>query len=149
MIILWVLLTVGLLAVEAAATAFFALFIAGGCAVGAIAAAAGAPPWLQFILAAVAAAVGVVAVRPLLVNQMGARAPRIEGVPSLVGQSGITLDAVGDQHHPGHALLSGERWLAVADGYDTLPPQTAVTVTGVRGTTLLVRPDAASIIARA
>jgi membrane protein implicated in regulation of membrane protease activity len=148
MIVIWVVLTVALLAVEATATAFFALFFAIGTAVGAVAAAVGAPIWFQFVAAAIAAGLGVVVVRPLLVNRMGAHAPVIEGVSSLVGQAAITVDEVGDQHHPGHALLKGEQWLAVVDGYDPLPPNTAVTVTGVRGTTLLVRPDAATIIAR-
>jgi membrane protein implicated in regulation of membrane protease activity len=149
MIVLWVLLTVGFLAVEAGSTAFFALFFAIGCAVGAIAAALDAPIWLQLVLAALAAGLGVVVVRPLLVGRVGiGHAPAIEGVSGLVGQEAITIDEVGDQHHPGHALLKGEQWLAVADGYDALPPNTCVTVTGVRGTTLLVRPDAATIIAR-
>lgn len=148
MLILWVLLTVGLLAVEAVTTAFFALFLAAGTAVGAIAAAVGLPPSLQALLAAVAAGLGVVAVRPFLLDHRGGHPLRVEGVSSLVGQPAITIDEVGDQHHPGHALLAGEQWLAVADGYDTLPPNTSVTVTGVRGTTLLVQPDAATIIAR-
>lgn len=149
MIVLWVLLTVAFLAIEAISTAFFALFFAIGCAVGAIAAALDAPAWLQLVLAALSAGIGVVVVRPLLVGRTGiARAPAIEGASDLVGQSAITVDVVGDQHHPGHALLKGEQWLAVVDGYDTLPPDTSVTVTGVRGTTLLVRPDAATIIAR-
>lgn len=146
MLLLWVLLTVGLLAAEALGTAFFALFIAIGCATGAVAAAVGAPPWLQATLAAVDAVVGVVVLRPFLISRVGAHAPVLQGVGSLVGQSAITVDEVGDQHHPGHALLAGEQWLCVADGYESLPPSTAVTVIGVRGTTLLVRPDAASIV---
>jgi membrane protein implicated in regulation of membrane protease activity len=47
---------------------------------------------------------------------------------------------VGDEHHPGHAMLAGERWLAVTDSGTALGPDTPVTVAAVRGTTLVVRP---------
>jgi len=61
----------------------------------------------------------------------------------LVGQPAITLDLVGDEHHPGHALFAGDRWLAITDTAEPLPAQVSVTVVAVRGTTLLVHPAAA------
>jgi membrane-bound ClpP family serine protease len=64
-------------------------------------------------------------------------------VQDLVGQAALTVDEVGDEHHPGHALLAGERWLAVSENGLTLAPQSPVTVAAVRGTTLVVRPLAA------
>ncbi len=39
----------------------------------------------------------------------------------LVGQPAITLDTVGDEHHPGHALFANDRWLAVTDTAEPLP----------------------------
>lgn len=130
---------VACLAVEALlSTAFFALFLAFGFALGAAAAAFGAPIWLQVILAGVAAALGVALLRPLLVRRLGAGAATSVSGTSMVGHGAITLDEVGDAHHPGHALLSGEHWLAIVEGGEPLPPQTAVMVTAVRGTTLVV-----------
>ena len=61
----------------------------------------------------------------------------------------MTLDAVGDEHAPGHVRLAGERWLAVSGSDDVLPAGTAVVVTAVRGTTLWVWPllgAAASVV---
>ena len=58
----------------------------------------------------------------------------------LVGQEALTLDEVGDEHHPGHVQLASERWLAVTDSTQPLGADVAVTVAAVRGTTLLVHP---------
>jgi membrane-bound ClpP family serine protease len=60
-------------------------------------------------------------------------------VQDLIGQTALTVDEVGDEHHPGHALLAGERWLAIAENGLSLPPQSTVTIAAVRGTTLVVR----------
>jgi len=61
----------------------------------------------------------------------------------LVGQRAVTADVVGDEHHPGHAILGNERWLAVTDSEEPLPSHTEVVVAAVRGTTLLVRASGA------
>jgi membrane-bound ClpP family serine protease len=71
----------------------------------------------------------------------------LPGVQGLVGQQAITVDVVGDELHPGHALLAGERWLAVTDSGQPLPADIPVTVAAVRGTTLVVRPPARSTTA--
>jgi len=63
---------------------------------------------------------------------------------SLVGQRALTIDDVGDEHHPGHARLAGERWLAVTEEPEGVPPETPVMVIEVRGTTLVVMPFSGS-----
>jgi membrane-bound ClpP family serine protease len=52
----------------------------------------------------------------------------------------LTLDVVGDERHPGHVRLAGERWLAVSGAERPIPAGTHVLVTAVRGTTLEVWP---------
>jgi membrane-bound ClpP family serine protease len=59
---------------------------------------------------------------------------------TLVGEAVITLDQVGDETHPGHVRLAGERWLAISGSAMPIPPGTKVLVTEVRGTTLTVWP---------
>lgn len=145
MVLVWVLLAVAFLAAEAAiTTAFFAFFLAIGCAAGALVDLIGGPVWLQFLAAGALAIIGIAVPRKWLVRRMGAASsPSLPGV-SLVGQRAITVDEVGDEHHPGHALLAGERWLAVTDAGEPLPPDSAVIVESVRGTTLIVRLQAAT-----
>ena len=59
---------------------------------------------------------------------------------ALVGEEVLTLDVVGDAHHPGHVRLAGERWLAFSGADRPIPAGTDVLVTAVRGTTLAVWP---------
>jgi membrane protein implicated in regulation of membrane protease activity len=149
MVLVWVLLAVAFLAAEAAiTTAFFAFFLAIGCAAGAVTDLLGAPLWVQFITVGAFSIVGIAVPRKWLVRRMGlASSPGMPGV-SMVGQSAITVDEVGDELHPGHAMLSGERWLAIIEDHAPLPPDSAVIVAAVRGTTLIVRPvEAATPVA--
>ena len=142
MVVVWVFLGVAALAVEAAlSTAFFAFFLAIGFGGGAIADTVGTPLWLQLIVVAVVSLVGIAVLRPgLLARTAHGPTVRTLGAGDLVGQQALTVDEVGDPHHPGHALLAGERWLAVTEGPVPLAPDTRVVITEVRGTTLVVYP---------
>ena len=142
MLVVWVVAAAVLLGIEIFATAFYAVFIAVGLGAAAITDAAGGPLWLQLILIGGVSVLGVVVARPPLVRLMERRRPEVSlpGVQNIVGQRAMTVDVVGDEHHPGHALLAGERWLAITDASAPLPPDQTVTVAAVRGTTLVVRP---------
>ena len=141
MFVVWAVLAAFLLAVEVFATAFYAVFIAAGLIGGAIVSAAGGPLWLQLVVIIVVSLIGVAGARPPLVRMMMRNRPTVvlKGVQGIVGQMAMTVDVVGDEHHPGHALLAGERWLAITDAPAPLPPDQTVTVAAVRGTTLVVR----------
>jgi membrane protein implicated in regulation of membrane protease activity len=135
-----VLLVVG----EVSTQAFVALFLALGAGVAAVLAALGVDAVWQVLAGAATAVLGLMAVRPSIKRLMDRHAhtfqyPGMSG--GLVGQRAITVDEVGDEQHPGHALLANERWLAATDAPAVLPPQTPVIIAAVRGTTLLVRPS--------
>lgn len=140
---LWLALALLLLAAEAYTTAFYAVFIALGALGGAIAAGVGADTLTQMSVAAAVALIGAFLARPALMKFVEARrstaAPAVfPGVQDIVGQGAVTTEPVGDKHHPGHALLANERWLAITEGVP-LDADVAVTVVAVRGTTLVVR----------
>jgi membrane protein implicated in regulation of membrane protease activity len=145
MFAIWIVAGLALLAVELHTIAFYSVFLAAGSL------AAGllvmlfpdAPFWLQAAVAGIISLIGLVAIRPFasrtfLHGSGGVVSRGVHG--GLVGQEALTLDTVGDEHHPGHVQLASERWLAVTDHAQSLSADTAVTVTAVRGTTLLVRP---------
>lgn len=140
MVFLWLALFLAFLAAEAATTAFFAMFVALGALGALVVAAVGADVWVQAVVFAAVAAAGVAGLRPLVADRLHARRlpAALPGAQGPVGQTAMTLDVVGDEHHPGHALLGGERWLAVTDSSDSLPPDHPVIVIGVHGTTLHV-----------
>lgn len=141
MIIFWLVAGGILLGVEIITLVFFAAFLGVGSFAAAIAAAAGAATWLQVLVFVLVALLGILLGRPPLMRALRShRVIALPGVQGLVGQRAVTVDVVGDEHHPGHALLAGERWLAVTDAGEPLPPDRAVTVAAVRGTTLVVHP---------
>jgi membrane protein implicated in regulation of membrane protease activity len=145
--IFWAAVALLLAAGEIHTQALYLLFVAVGAAVAAILGAVGLAIWVQVLAGAVASVAGVFAVRPALKRVMEGRltAPyRFPGLAGgLVGARAVTADTVGDEHHPGHAVLGNERWLAITDSPEPIPSDTAVVVAAVRGTTLLVRASGA------
>jgi membrane protein implicated in regulation of membrane protease activity len=143
---LWVALTVGFGLLEVHTGAFYAVFVAAGSALAAITAVAGGALWLQGVLFAAITLLGWALIRPAVRARFERTVPvmKMSGIQGsadgLVGQRGVTLDTVGDEHHPGHLLFAGDRWLAVTDNAEPLPAQVPVVVVAVRGTTLLVHP---------
>jgi membrane protein implicated in regulation of membrane protease activity len=146
MFVLWLAVAVLFIAVEVHTVALYAVFVALGSAAAAATDLLGGSLWLQGALFVVITVGGWLLVRPLLRRYFEFASPveQLPGIQSsvdgMVGQRAITVDTVGDEHHPGHALLAGDRWLAVTDTGQPLPPQVPVVVIAVRGTTLLVRP---------
>jgi membrane protein implicated in regulation of membrane protease activity len=145
MVAFWFVAALALVAVELHTVAFYSIFIAvGSLAAGLLALfVPDSAIWVQAALAAVVSVIGLIAIRPYASRTFlhGTGSVVSRGVHGgLVGQEALTLDTVGDEHHPGHVALASERWLAVTDNAQPLTADTAVTVTAVRGTTLLVRP---------
>jgi membrane protein implicated in regulation of membrane protease activity len=145
--IFWFVCAILLAAGEIHTQAFYLLFVAVGAAIATILAAVGLPLFVQVVVGASASVGGVFLVRPALKNSMEGRltAPyRFPGLAGgLIGARAVTVDTVGDEHHPGHAMLGNERWLAITDSLEPLPSDTPVVVAAVRGTTLLVRASGA------
>jgi membrane protein implicated in regulation of membrane protease activity len=146
-VVAWLVLGVVLLGIELHHFAFYAIFGSIGAFAGALVAAAWPSAYVvQFLVAVVAATVGIVAVRPSVSRAFHRRhdghhpGRGVHG--ALVGEEVLTLDIVGDAHHPGHVRLAGERWLAVSGSDKPIPAGSQVWVTGVSGTTLTVWPVA-------
>ena len=143
-VLAWLILGVVLLAVEMRHLAFYALFGAAGAFAAAVVAAIAPSAYPAHVaIAVVVAAIGLVAVRPMVSEAMhrryeGRLGRGVHG--SLVGEEVISLDVIGDTHHIGHVKLVGERWLAVSGSGTPIPPGTKVLVTAVQGTTLTVWP---------
>ena len=145
--VIWLVGGLALLGLELHSQAFFAFFLAiGAFGASIVAYLVSEQVWPSVVVFAGLSAAGLALVRPLFVRIAERRQgpplvlPGPSGTATLVGQQALTLDAVGDEHHPGHAQLAGERWLAVTKEPGGLQPDTAVRVIAVRGTTLVVMP---------
>jgi membrane protein implicated in regulation of membrane protease activity len=137
----WLIGALLLLAVEAHTQALYAVFIAAAFFAAAIADGLGAALWVQGVVVAVVGLGGIAGIR----RPVARRFQRTHGVLAIpgvyggfVGQKALVLDEVGDEHHPGHAQLAGQSYLAITEGAP-LAANTEVIVAAVRGTTLIVR----------
>jgi len=102
-------------------------------------AALGLPLPVQLVAFAVAAAVGVVLVRPVALRHM--QQPQLErfGVDALVGKRAFVVRAVSDRD--GLVRIDGEVWTARSFDDDTVIPEGApVSVMRISGTTAYVYP---------
>jgi len=148
--VFWFAAALALLVIELVSTTFYSIFLA----VGAIAAGIVAfvfpesALWIQAVIAIAVAMAGVVVGRPFLSRKLRSHGdqPVTPGVHGgFVGQRALPTDAIGDGLHPGHVRLAGETWLAYTDADQPIPAGVPVTVTAVRGTTLVVRPESGSV----
>ena len=143
--VVWFVAALALLVLELASTTFFAIFLAVGAFAAGILAFAlpDTAIWIQAVVAIVVAMGGVVLGRPFLARRLrrhgeGPLTPGVHG--GFVGQRALALDEIGEELHPGHVRLAGEVWLAFTDNHQPIATGAPVTVTAVRGTTLVVRP---------
>jgi membrane protein implicated in regulation of membrane protease activity len=142
--VVWLLAGLVLVGLEVHTQAFYALFLALGAFAATIVAIFPDDVWVQAAVAAGVALLGTLLVRPTLARisarHLGPKLTMPGASDNLVGQPALTLEAVGDENHPGHARLFNERWLAVTASPGGVPAHTEVTVVEVRGTTLVVAP---------
>lgn len=63
----------------------------------------------------------------------------LNGVPGMIGETGVVTRTVVDAQHPGWIRARGEQWLAIPiDLSDPIEPGTTVVITGVSGGSLVV-----------
>ncbi len=116
------------------------LMLAVGAGVGMVAALAGLPLVFQALAAVAASAAMLLVVRPSMARRLH-RGPELAvGHSKLVGQQGVVLEPV-SQQHPGRIKLAGEVW--TARPYDdtlTIDQGETVDVLQITGATALVHP---------
>jgi membrane protein implicated in regulation of membrane protease activity len=142
--VIWLVAGLVLVGMEVHTQAFYALFLALGAFAATVVALFPTQVWLQAVVGAAVAIIGTMAVRPTLARisarHLGPKLAMPGSSDNLIGQPALTLEAVGDENHPGHARLFNERWLAVTTNPGGVPAHQQVTVVEVRGTTLVVAP---------
>ncbi|HSO93423.1 MAG TPA: NfeD family protein, partial [Candidatus Dormibacteraeota bacterium] len=78
--------------------------------------------------------------RPFLVERLHIGRGRLRsGADSMIGHEGVLSDPILGESRPGHLKIAGESWPAVTEDSSSVPAETPVVVTGLRGSTLVVR----------
>ena len=138
MVIAWIAFALAMALVEVASVAFYAAFLALGAGAAAVAALAGGNVFVQAGLFLVIALVGILVVRPSIMRRRGPHL--VSGARGMIGQVGVVVETIKDEHFAGHIQIAGERWPAVSADGSPIAVDESVTVTEIRGSTLVVSP---------
>ncbi|WP_444960878.1 NfeD family protein [Nocardiopsis sp. M1B1] len=137
--LIWLILAVGLGAVEVFTLTFVLGLLAVAALVAALLGAIGLPVAAQIIGFTATAAAGIYLVRPIMRRQLRGGPVVRSGAQALVGRSAVVLQEVGADR--GRIKLSGEEWSARCIDEDlVIPVGTRVDVMEIDGATAVVYP---------
>jgi membrane protein implicated in regulation of membrane protease activity len=138
--VIWVIIAVALLIVEATTTAFVAVYFGIAAIVAAIVGLVGGPLVLQIAAFAIAAVAGLWLTRPAL-QRAATSGPQLRtGVEAMRGRKGVVTKAIAELE-PGQVRVDGDIWSARSffDG-EQLAVGTRIEVVEIKGVTALVLP---------
>jgi membrane protein implicated in regulation of membrane protease activity len=136
MVIAWIAFALAMAVVEVASVAFYAAFLALGAIAAAVVALVGGNVYFQGGVFLVVALVGILVLRPALVRRRGPRL--VSGAQGMIGQTGVVVEPIRDEHVAGHVRLGGESWPAVSADGTPIAADATVMVKEIRGSTLVV-----------
>ena len=134
----WLLLAAIFVVIEIITLGLTTIWFATGAFVAAIAAAFGAPLWLQVILFLVVAVVMIVMIRPLATKHLNNKAEKTN-VEAVVGKIGMVIETIDNTKETGRVQLDGMEWMArTVEAGIVLEKDTSVKVLEVSGVKLMV-----------
>lgn len=137
-VIVWLVLLVVFLGVEAATLGLASIWFAGGSLIGLIAAALHAPVWLQIILFLITSLVLLFFTRPIAVKYFNKSRAKTN-VQGVIGKQAIVVSEIDNLHGTGQVTVGGQQWTArsSAEG-EVIPVGAVVVVDAISGVKLMV-----------
>ena len=138
-LIIWLVLLILFIGMEAATMGLTSIWFAGGALIAMIAAALNAPMWLQVILFLITALALLVFTRPIAVKYFNKDRTQTN-VNSVIGKQAIVTAEIDNLQATGKVVVDGLEWTARSceEGI-TIPEGTVVEVEAVSGVKLMVR----------
>ncbi len=133
---LWIVAGLILLISEMLTGGFFLIFIAIGCFAAALASTVGATIWIEALVCAVIAVVGVIALR----KPIQARMMKTMKIEADLGKTFRASDAI-DLHEKRSLSYQGVPWSAINVGLEPVLKGDHVTIVGMDGNVLLIRKE--------
>ena len=137
MVILLIVVFAAALIIEAASFALVSIWFAAGALGALIAAAVGAPFWLQLIIFGILAGLLLIFTRPLLKklfpNKFIPTNSELE-----VGKTAVVIENIDNETGSGRAKLGGVNWAAVSADGEKISAGETVTVKEIRSAKLVV-----------
>jgi membrane protein implicated in regulation of membrane protease activity len=138
--LIWLIAAGVLAGAETLSMDFVLVMCAGGAAAGSLAAAVGAPPAIQVLVAALVALGLLSFVRPVARRHLAGEGAQLMGTEALIGKQAIVLSEV--DAHNGLVRLNGQPWTARAyDTTQTMAAGSTVRVMEISGATAVVWQD--------
>ncbi len=137
-VIVWLILLVVFLGVEAATLGLASIWFAGGSLIGLVAAALHAPVLLQIVLFLVVSLVLLFFTRPIAVKYFNKSRAKTNAL-SVIGKQAIVVSEIDNLHGTGQVTVGGQQWSARSAADDEVIPVGAVVVVdSINGVKLVV-----------
>ena len=137
--IVWLVLLVAFLAVEAATVTILSLWFAAGALAAMIAALLGAALWLQVLLFLAVSTLTLLALRPLCRKYLRPRLTATN-VDSVIGSIGLVTAPIDNLSAVGQVKLGAMEWSARSSSGDPIPAGTRIRVDRIEGVKVFVSP---------
>ncbi|GAA2175991.1 hypothetical protein GCM10009784_20620 [Arthrobacter parietis] len=135
--ILWLVLVLGLAAVETLTLDLFFLMLATGALAGLVGALAGASFFIQVVLFCVVSLLMVLLVRPVALRHLkSGSAEQLSNIDRLIGEQALALEPVTGV--TGTVKIGGDTWTARTSDGSSLPAGSRATVSRIDGATAVV-----------
>lgn len=135
---IWLIIFVACIIVEIATMGLATIWFAGGSLIAAVAAAAGAPVWLQIILFFAVSLVLLYFTRPLAVKYFNKNRLKTN-VESLIGRQAIVISEINNLQGIGQVTVGGQEWSARSvDENKEIKVGTVVVIREISGVKLMV-----------
>lgn len=136
--LLWMIAGLAMLIIEVVVGTFFLMWVGAGALITAVAALLfPGMVWLQWLIFAVVSSVLLAVSRPFA-RSLHARVTVPSNVDGLIGQQAVVLQTIDGHANTGRIRIRSEEWRARSDS--VIPDDEKVVITGIEGTTLLVKP---------
>ena len=139
MAIFWLVLTVVLLAAEAATVTLVSLWFAAGSLGGLAVCLAGGPVWLQVTVFLIVSVAALIALRPLTRKYLTPKLTKTN-VDSVIGSEGLITVCVDNLAAAGQVKLGGMTWSARSTTGEPIAVNTKVKVDRIEGVKVFVTP---------
>ena len=137
--IIWLVLLVAFLLLEAATVVMVSLWFAAGSLIALLASALGAPIWLQVALFLIVSAALLACLRPLVRKHFTPSLTRTN-VDAVIGGTGYVTADIDNAAATGSVKLGAMEWTARATAGNRIPKGTLVKVDKIEGVKAFVSP---------
>lgn len=137
MSIVWVVIMVVFLVVEAATAGLTCIWFAIGALAALIAALFGAPIWLQLVWFFVVSVVTLYFTRPLVLKYVNSRS-QPTNADMVIGKEALVTEAIDNVESAGAVAVGGKVWTARSENGEPIEVGSIVTVLRIEGVKLIV-----------